>query len=249
MGLSPASSQGGGGGGGTVTSVTAADTSIVVGGTAAAPTIATGTLDVIATDHAPVASVPMNGHKLTGLAAGTGAGDSLRFEQLLAANVVPVASLVAGAAGQFLDPVGPAYITTALLPSTQIAANPTGTTSATKIMGGIGATAKITPVWSGRIRFTIQGCLVPATGNAVTFNLNTGIGSAPANGAATTGTPQLKDNFAGGGAIASENYPFCMVVEAAGFTLATQVWFDIAFSSSAGGTVGPASLTVSAVEF
>lgn len=55
----------GGGGSGTVTSVTAADTSIVVGGTAAAPTVATGTLDVIAADHAPAADWSNNGHAIT----------------------------------------------------------------------------------------------------------------------------------------------------------------------------------------
>lgn len=82
MGLSPASSQGGGGGGGTVTSVTAADTSIVVGGTAAAPTVATATLDVIANVHKPVAAVAMNAQKVTGVANGTVATDVAAFGQL-----------------------------------------------------------------------------------------------------------------------------------------------------------------------
>ena len=70
----------------TVGSVAAADTSIVIAGTATAPTVKTGTLDVVATQHPPVASVPMNSQKLTGLAAGTTAGDSVRFEQLTPAN-------------------------------------------------------------------------------------------------------------------------------------------------------------------
>ena len=55
----------GGSGSGTVTSVTATDTSIVVGGTATAPTIATGTLDVIAADHPAAADWSNNGHAIT----------------------------------------------------------------------------------------------------------------------------------------------------------------------------------------
>lgn len=79
--------SGGGGGGGTVTGVTAADTSIVIGGTAAAPTVATGTLDVIATDHAPAAAVALNSQKITGLANGTAATDAAAFGQLPSADV------------------------------------------------------------------------------------------------------------------------------------------------------------------
>ena len=75
--------SGSGGGSGTVTSVTAADTSIVVSGTdTVAPEIATATLDVIATQHPPAASVPMNSQKLTGLASGSASGDSVAYGQL-----------------------------------------------------------------------------------------------------------------------------------------------------------------------
>lgn len=52
--------------------------------------VSTSTLNSIAAAHAASASVPMNNQKLTGLAAGTGAGDSVRFEQL---PVVPVTSV------------------------------------------------------------------------------------------------------------------------------------------------------------
>jgi hypothetical protein len=80
-----------GAGSGTVTSVTAADTSIVVSGTdTIAPSVATGTLDVIATQHPPAASVPMNSQKLTGLANGSSSGDSAAFGQ------IPVADTTAG---------------------------------------------------------------------------------------------------------------------------------------------------------
>jgi hypothetical protein len=94
---------------GTVTSVTAGDTSIVVGGTAAAPTIETATLDVIAADHPPAAAVAMNAKKITGLANGSVSTDALALGQVLAANVIPVADLVAGLAGQLLGGTGPGY--------------------------------------------------------------------------------------------------------------------------------------------
>ncbi len=89
---------------GTVTSVTATDTSIVVAGTGAAPTIATGTLDVTA-----AADWSNNSHKITSLANGSGAQDALAVGQVLAANVIPVGDLVAGTAGQVLGGTGPSY--------------------------------------------------------------------------------------------------------------------------------------------
>ena len=68
--------------------MTAGDTSIVVGGTSAAPTIETGTLDVLAADHPPAANVPMNGHKLTGLAAGSASTDSATFGQVPTSGLI-----------------------------------------------------------------------------------------------------------------------------------------------------------------
>lgn len=79
MALSPTSSHGSSGG---VASVAATDASIVIGGTATAPTIATGTLDVIAAQHAPAASVAMNAKKITGLANGSAATDAAAYGQL-----------------------------------------------------------------------------------------------------------------------------------------------------------------------
>jgi hypothetical protein len=65
-----------------VTSVAAGDTSIVVGGTASAPTIETGTLDVIAADHPPAANWSNNSKKITSLANGSGAQDAAAFGQI-----------------------------------------------------------------------------------------------------------------------------------------------------------------------
>ena len=68
-----------------VVSVAAADTSIVVGGTATAPTLATGTLDVIAADHPPAANWSNNSKKITSLANGSAAQDAAAFGQIPAA--------------------------------------------------------------------------------------------------------------------------------------------------------------------
>jgi hypothetical protein len=66
----------------TVGTVAATDTSIVVGGTATAPTIATGTLDVIATQHPAAADWSNNSHKITSLANGSAAQDAAAFGQI-----------------------------------------------------------------------------------------------------------------------------------------------------------------------
>jgi hypothetical protein len=73
---------GGGGGGGNVDSVTATDASIVVAGTADNPTVATGTLDVIAAQHPPAANWSNNSKKITSLANGSGAQDAAAFGQI-----------------------------------------------------------------------------------------------------------------------------------------------------------------------
>jgi hypothetical protein len=78
------------GGAGPGITVTAADTSIVVGGTSSAVTVATGTLDVIATQHAPAAAWSNNSKKITSLANGSSAQDAAAFGQIPATlDVVP----------------------------------------------------------------------------------------------------------------------------------------------------------------
>ena len=87
----------------TVGTVTAGDTSIVMGGTATAPTVATGTLDVIATQHAPAANWSNNSKKITSLLSATAATDAPTYAQtnsfwaprqqnLIAASVDPALS-------------------------------------------------------------------------------------------------------------------------------------------------------------
>ena len=108
-----------------VGSLAATDTSVVVSGTALAPTVATGTLDVVATQHPPAANVPMNSHKLTGLANGSAATDSAAYGQTpVGGTTVTVAQGGTGA-------------TTAPLALTSLGALPTagGTMSGAIAMG------------------------------------------------------------------------------------------------------------------
>lgn len=81
-----------------VDSVTAADSSVVVGGTPDSPTVRTGTLDVIASQHPPAAAVGMNGQKITSLASGTASSDAAAFGQLPSASS-PLA-IASGGTGQ-----------------------------------------------------------------------------------------------------------------------------------------------------
>ena len=93
----------GGGGGGTVDSVTATDTSIVVDNTDPAnPTVATGTLDVIATDHPPAANWSNNSHKITGLANGSASTDAQAYGQGVASLLSAAGDLVYASAANTL---------------------------------------------------------------------------------------------------------------------------------------------------
>ena len=107
--MSTSGGSSGGGGSGTVTSVAAADTSVVIGGTpTVTPTVATGTLDVIATQHPPVANWSNNSRKITSLLNGSGAQDAAAFGQVpvvdtVAADIQPAGTAAAGSNGKWAD--------------------------------------------------------------------------------------------------------------------------------------------------
>lgn len=112
--------SGGGGGSGTVTSVASGDAALVVTNPTTTPSIQMATMDVLFGLEKPVASVALNAQKITGLANGAAASDALALGQVLAANVIPVADLVAGTAGQVLGGVGPGYV---IPPGTELVYN------------------------------------------------------------------------------------------------------------------------------
>ena len=146
-----------------VQSLTAGDASIAVtGGTGATPSLVTGTLDQIANLHPAAANWTAGSHKITNLANGTNAQDAAAFGQVPA---VPAASV------------------------NYKPANPTGNSTTTPAMMGLGATCTYTPTGSGKVLITVTAMIlgtVAATGAVATGQYGTG--TAPSNGAAVSGT-------------------------------------------------------------
>lgn len=114
--------------------------------------------------------------------------------------------------------------------------NPTGTTSATAVMMGLGSTCAFTPKTTGKVRVTICGNFyVNAGPNQGTLSGRYGTGTAPANAAATTGTrfgtgssdQTIKTASTGFGV------PFAFT-EILSLTAGTAYWFDLAASSPTG---------------
>jgi len=129
-----------GSGTGTVTSVAAADTSIVIGGTpTVAPTVATGTLDVIATDHPPAANWSNNSKKITSLANGSAAQDAAAFGQI-PANLPPSGSAGGDLGSTYPNPTVLATHLSAALPLNQGGTGQTATPAAFTALAASGGT-------------------------------------------------------------------------------------------------------------
>jgi hypothetical protein len=134
----------GAGTGSGVTSVTATDTSIVVGGTSSAPTVATGTLDVIATDHPPAANWSNNSKKITSVANGSASTDVAAYGQLPSPSS-PLAT-TSGGTGLATSPMTP------VVAKPSDPANPTISTSLS--LQGYGSSATFTPASTGVCEIT-----------------------------------------------------------------------------------------------
>ena len=133
-------------------------------------------------------------------------------------------------------------------------ANPTGTTSLTGVMMGLGSAFKITPVRSGTVLIILQGSLnnnTTAVGDGALINIRYGTGTAPANGAAATGTnpgntiafQQSTANAQG----AADN-PFTLHGLATGLTLNTAIWIDAALAAITAGTASITRLVTTVIE-
>jgi hypothetical protein len=122
--------------------------------------------------------------------------------------------------------------------STANPANPTGTTSSSGKMMGLGAA--VTPQSSGVILFLANGDLLTGAGGKA--QLRYGTGTAPANGAAPAGTA-----IGGNVEIGSSVVPFALLGLAAGLSVGTAYWFDIELASN-GGTAAIADLGLVAIE-
>jgi hypothetical protein len=128
-------------------------------------------------------------------------------------------------------------------------ANPSGTTSLTGVMMGLGGVCSITPAKTGRVLVLFTGNqLSSSASDGAASQIRFGTGSAPANGAALTGTtagnPVATNSVTG----PTQSNPFSNVALLSGLTLNTAYWIDLAVNAITGGTATPQSLTFVAIE-
>ena len=133
-----------------------------------------------------------------------------------------------------------------------LVASPTGTSNTGGVMLGLSNSAPgniITPQNTGRVAINICGVVAQNTsGDGANWNIRTGTGAAPANGAALTGTVT--------GGTQSMTFltgvlkiPFAISSYVVGLTIGTPLWIDLAFAAVTGGTVTMTQVMTTAFEF
>jgi hypothetical protein len=126
--------------------------------------------------------------------------------------------------------------------------NPTGTTSATYVMMGLGGSWTLTPLMTGNVKLHIVGSINNSGANTSTVQLAYGTSSAPNNGAAASGTVVGNaTSWISISGIETNGIPFCLSVIIRGLTVSTAYWFDAQLKSSSG-TASILNLTVIAEE-
>lgn len=126
--------------------------------------------------------------------------------------------------------------------------NPTGTTSATAVMMGLGGSCTLTPVASSRVHVTIQGDVANSgVSNTATFQAKFGTGTAPVNGAANAGSGIASTSLQLTEAVGGNVFPFSFSGVITGRTPGTALWFDMNLAATAG-TSTLTNLTCSAFE-
>lgn len=124
--------------------------------------------------------------------------------------------------------------------------NPTGTTSLTGVMMGLGQL--FTPGFSTRILVHISGLVANSLINdGYTIQVRYGTGTAPANGDALTGTA-IGAAQSGTSLIAADKKGFSLPVIITGLTIATQYWIDISLAAVTAGTATATNISVIAHE-
>ena len=120
--------------------------------------------------------------------------------------------------------------------------NPAGTTSTTGVMMGLGSSANATPVRSGKLYVIFVGSMsASVAGNWCYVYGRYGSGTAPANGAALTGTAYFGAPIQALSAAAGQAYPFCFPMIVTGLTLNTAYWFDLAVATNTAGSTAAVS--------
>jgi hypothetical protein len=132
-------------------------------------------------------------------------------------------------------------------PKVATPSNPTGTTSSSLVMMGIGTTYE--PGVSGIIFAVITGQYGGASGNNNSIIPCYGTGTPPSNGAAQAGTEfgaGAVPEFKGAGS-STTPYQFAFT-DVLTLSAGTTYWFDLAMSSSGGGTVNLYNIKMVLVE-
>jgi hypothetical protein len=128
--------------------------------------------------------------------------------------------------------------------------DPAGTTNTTGVMLGLGAI--ITPQYSGRVIIFVSGNLTNSTGtagNGAKVQIRYGTGTAPAAGAALTGTAQgSMQQSVLERAVANDLQTFGLHTFVTGLIVGTPIWFDLSIAAVAAGTALAKSINVSAME-
>lgn len=126
---------------------------------------------------------------------------------------------------------------------------PTGTTSGTAVMCGLGSGTAINPQVTGRVLLTMTGSVQNNTAGAGgQVQLRYGTGAAPANGAAATGTATIPFQTAYV-PIAGSYAPLCLVAIITGLTLGTTYWLDATQRAVGGGTFNLSNVAIAVMEF
>lgn len=124
---------------------------------------------------------------------------------------------------------------------------PTGTTNTTGVMMGLAGS--ITPSASGRIEVNIEGTQTnSSSGHGCKTQIRYGTGSAPANGAALTGTAagtQMDSVL-----FPTPNYytPFSNTGIITGLTPGTTYWLDLSLAANSSGTAAVRNINITAKE-
>lgn len=214
---------------------------LTISGTVGVPstnvTISVGNIDALSIDHTNGCNIRANSILGAVTIDSTAVGCNVYSDQTIGGTVTNNSTTSCVYSGKLVIGAGCPGVIGAVLQTTTVTA-PTGTTSGTPVMMGLGATCKITPVTSGRVRMGIRGAL----GNtAATITSNSqfkyGTGTAPANAAASTGTSVGGNIGVTSPAGASAVSAFAQEAVLSGLTVGTQYWFDIALGVNAGASV------------
>ena len=125
--------------------------------------------------------------------------------------------------------------------------NPTGISTSSAMMG-LGTTCHITPVYSTRVRFEIVMNVSDTAIATPSVLLKFGTGTAPANGAAVSGT-SIGTSKSATISTASGNEVATVAGIQTGLTVGTAVWFDVALTAGGAGASTITNADCNAFEF